>query len=233
MHRPISLLSNLNKIFEKIMYKRVYSFIENNEILYQLQFGFHAKHSTSHALINITEKIRSALDQNNVACGIFVDLQKAFDTVNHDILLDKLNYYGFRGIINTWFRSYLHERKQSVCINGFESEIKSIHHGVPQGSVLGPILFLLYINDLNKCINFSDTFHFADDTNFLNISNDYRTLQNNVNRDLISLNEWLLANKISLNKDKTELIYFHKVRSKVPTNLKIKMNGKKLFHSNE
>ena len=130
------------------------------------------------------------------------------------------------------FRSYLHERKRRVCINGFESEIKSIHHGVPQGSVLGPILFLLYINDLNKCINFSDTFHFADDTNFLNISNDYRMLQNNVNRDLISLNEWLLANKISLNKDKTELIYFHKVRSKVPTNLKIKMNGKKLFHSN-
>ena len=97
--------------------------------------------------------------------------------------------------------------------------------------MLGPILFLLYINDLNKCIKYSDTFHFADDTNLLNIIKDYKTQQNNVNRDLRSLNEWLLANKILLNKDKTELIYFHKARSKVPTNLKIKMNGKKLYHS--
>ena len=232
-YRPISLLSNINKIFEKIVYKRIYNFIEENKCLYSLQFGFRAKHSTTHALINITEKIRSALDNNKVASGIFVDLQKAFDTVNHEILLSKLEYYGFRGIINDWFRSYLQERKQKVCINGFESEIKTIHHGVPQGSVLGPILFLLYINDLHKCITFSETFHFADDTNFLNISNDYKTLQNNVNRDLLALHEWLLANKISLNKDKTELIYFHKVRSKVPNDLKIKMNGKRLFHSNK
>ena len=215
-----------------MIYKRIYSFIEKNKCLYSLQFGFRAKHSTTHSLINITEKIRFALDHNKVACGIFVDLQKAFDTVNHEILLDKLNHYGFRGIINDWFRSYLHERKQKVCINGFESEIKTIHHGVPQGSVLGPILFLLYINDLHKCINFSETFHFADDTNLLNVSDDYKTLQNNVNRDLISLHEWLLANKISLNKGKTELIYFHKCRSKVPNDLKIKMNGKRLFHSN-
>jgi hypothetical protein len=85
-YRPISLLSNINKIFEKIIYKRIYSFIEKNECLYNLQFGFRAKHSTTHALINITEKIRSALDNNKVCCGIFVDLQKAFDTVNHDIL---------------------------------------------------------------------------------------------------------------------------------------------------
>ena len=226
-YRPISLLSNLNKIFEKIIYKRIYSFIERNDCLYSLQFGFRSKHSTTHALINITEKIRSALDQNKVSCGIFVDLQKAFDTVNHKILLHKLNYYGFRGIINDWFRSYLHERKQKVCINGFESEIKLLHHGVPQGSVLGPILFLLYINDLHNCINYSTTFHFADDTNVLNISDNYKTLQKNVNRDLNYLHQWLLSNKISLNKDKTELIYFHKARSKIPTDLKIKMHGKR------
>ena len=232
-YRPISLLSNLNKIFEKIIYKRIYSFIERNDCLYSLQFGFRSKHSTTHALINITEKIRSALDQNKVSCGIFVDLQKAFDTVNHKILLHKLNYYGFRGIINDWFRSYLHERKQKVCINGFESEIKLLHHGVPQGSVLGPILFLLYINDLHNCINYSTTFHFADDTNVLNISDNYKILQKNVNRDLNFLHQWLLSNKISLNKDKTELIYFHKARSKLPNDLKIKMHGKRLIHSNK
>ena len=137
------------------------------------------------------------------------------------------------GIINDSFISYLHDRKQKVCINGFESQIKTIHHGVPQGSVLGPILFLLYINDLHRCIKYSETFHFADDTNLLNVSDDYKTLQNNVNHNLISLHEWLLAIKISLNKGKTELIYFHKARSKVPNDLKIKMNGERLVHSNK
>ena len=211
-YRPISLLSNLNKIFEKIIFKRVYNFIEKNEILYPPQYGFRSKHSTTHALINITEKVRSALDHNKVSCGIFVDLQKAFDTVNHKILLQKLNYYGYRGVINDWFRSYLFERKQKVCINGFESETKIMHHGVPQGSVLGPFLFLLYINNLHKCINHSSTFHFADDTNLLNISENYKILQKNVNHDLKSLHDWLLSNKISLNKDKIELICFHKSR---------------------
>ena len=227
-YRPISLLSNLNKHFEKVVYKRIYDFIEKFDCLYTQQFGFRAKYSTTHALRNITEKIRSALDQNKVACGIFVDLQKAFDTVNHKIILEKLNYYGFCGIINFWFRSYLHDRK--VCINGFKSETKSINHGVPQGSALGPILFLLYINDFHEYINFSETFHFADDTNLLNISDDYKTLQNNVNREVIALHNWLLANKISLNKDKTELFIFKKPRSKLP-DLQIKMNGTRLFHS--
>ena len=124
----------------------------------------------------------------------------------------------------------MHDRKQKVCINGFKSETKSINHGVPQGSVLGPIIFLLYINDFHKSITFSETFHFADDTNLLNISDDYKTLQNNVNRDLIALHNWLPANKISSNKDKTELIYFHKPRSKLPDH-KIKMNRTRLFHS--
>ena len=229
-YRPISLLSNLNKIFEKIIFKRVSSFVEKNDILFSHQFGFRSKHSTTHALVSITEKIKSALDNDKVACGIFVDLQKAFDTVNHEILLKKLSHYGFRGFINDWFRSYLFQRKQKVCLNGFESDIKMILHGVPQGSVLGPFLFLLYINDLHKCIKFSSTYHFADDTNILNISDNYSRLQKEVNYDLKFLNNWLLANKISLNADKTEMIIFHKVRSAVPK-LKIILNGKHLTHT--
>ena len=225
-YRPISLLSNLNKILEKIMHKRIYAFLEKYEILYELQFGFRAGYSTTHALIHMTETIRSALDSGSVTCGIFVDFQKAFDTVNHEILLKKLEHYGFRGVINSWFRSYLTGRQQKVVINGFESENTYLLHGVPQGSVLGPILFLIYINDLHKSIKYSTTYHFADDTNLLHISKDYKTLQRKVNYDLFSLHKWLTANKISLNEAKTELIYFRKSGS-APT-LNIKLHGKTL-----
>ena len=149
------------------MYTRVYKFLDIHNCIYNLQFGFREKHSTNHAFFSITEKIREALDNNNFACGIFIDLQKAFDTVNHYILLQKLNHYGIRGVANAWFKSYLSNRTQYVSINGFESNTKNIHIGVPQGSVLGPLLFLIYINDLNVAINYSTVHHFADDTNLL------------------------------------------------------------------
>ena len=142
-----------------------------------------------------------------------------------------MNHYGFRGKINEWLRSYLCERSQKVTINGISSESRVIHHGVPQGSVLGPILFLLYINDLHNCIKHSTTFHFADDTNLLNISHNYKKRKKEVNKDLKLLVQWLRANKMSLNNDKTELIYFHKVKNTIPTDNMIKLNGKKLYPS--
>ena len=120
-YQPISLLSNLNKSLEKLMFSRIHSFLENYKCIYSLQFGFRAKHSTNHALIDITEKIRNALDNKNHVCGVFVDLQKAFDTVNHNILLSKLNYYVVRGTANDWFSSYLSNRSQYVSIMGFDS----------------------------------------------------------------------------------------------------------------
>ena len=123
------------------------------------------------------------------------------------------------------------ESKMSLLMVLSQSSI--IKHGVPQGSVLGPVLFLLYINDLHKCIKHSTTYHFADDTNLLNITPDYKTLQREINQDLHLLHEWLVANKISLNKDKTELIFFHKVRSVIPIDIKIKLNGKTLYPSHK
>lgn len=224
-YRPISLLSNLNKILEKLMYKRVYDYLERNKILYKLQFGFRSKHSTKLTLIDITENIRKALDSKKFAASIFVDLQKAFDTVNHEILIKKLSHYGIRGIINKWFLSYLMNRSQYVSILGFDSTYRESKHGVPQGSVLGPLLFLLYINDFHKAIKYSQVYHFADDTNLLKISNSPKQLQKHLNIDLKFLYKWLLANKISLNCSKTEFIIFKKPHDYIDFNFRLKLNG--------
>ena len=183
-YRPISLLSNVEKTLEKLIYKRLYTFLNSNNIIYNLQFGFRQQYSTSHALVNITENIRKALDGGNIGCGIFVDLQKAFNTVDHQILLTKLNHYGIRGVSNDWFKSYLSNRNQYVSINGFDSSLAAINCGIPQGSILGPLLFLLYINDLNHTIKFCKVHHFADDTNLLCMSNSVKKLNKLVNADL-------------------------------------------------
>ena len=132
------------------MYKRLYTFLNNNNSIYNLQFKFKQQYSTSHALIDITENIRKALDDGNIGCGVFVDLQKDFDTIDHQILLAKLNHYGIRGVSNDWFKSCLPNRSQYVSINGYESGLAAINCGVPQGSDQEPLLFLLYINNLNQ-----------------------------------------------------------------------------------
>ena len=201
-YRPISLLSNIEKILEKLMYKRLYTFLNNNNIIYNLQFGFRQQYSTSHVLINITEIVRKALDDGNIGCGVFVDLQKAFDTVDHQILLAKLNHSGICGVSNDWFKSYLTNRSQYVSVYGYDSGLAAINCGVPQGSVLGPLLFLLYINDLNQATKFCKVHHFADDTNLLCLGNSIKKLNKLVNADSKRLVNWLNANKISLNVKK-------------------------------
>ena len=227
-YRPISLLSNINKIYEKLMHKRLYSFFEDQNLIFKNQFGFRKHHSTTHALTDLTEDIRQAIDSNKYACGIFVDLQKAFDTVDHNILLKKLEHYGIRGIANDWIRSYLTNRQQYVSISGHDSEITTTELGVPQGSVLGPLLFLIYINDLHNAIKFSTTRHFADDTNLLIKNDSLKQLKKHANYDLRQLCHWLIANKISLNCDKTEMIIFRHPNKKMNYNVKIRINGRKL-----
>ena len=157
-YRPISLLSIFDKIFENI------SFLERNKILYCHQYGFRKFYSTLLALIEVTDLIKRFLDEKQYVISIFIDFRKAFDTVNHDILLDKLEYYGIRGHANKFFRSYLTNRRQYTLVNGIKSNCGYVNCGVPQGSVLGPLLFLLYINDIRHAIGCDNVKLFADDT---------------------------------------------------------------------
>ena len=225
-YRLISLLSVFSKIFEKLMYRRLYRFLEIHNVLFSLQFGFQENHSIDHALVSLTEAIRNTLDNKRIGCGIFIDLQKAFDTVNHNILLSKLEHYGVRGCALQWFRSYLSDRKQYVSVNGSNSNLLQISCGVPQGSVLGPLLFLLYINDLPNVSKKLKFYLFADDTNIYCESSDLSNLIKIVNRELRSVKKWLDANKLSLNIDKTNYIIFHSSSVSIPSDAVIKI-GKK------
>ena len=208
------------------MYKRLYSFVTCKKIIYQLQFGFQQHNSFDHALISMTEAVKNTLDNKRFGCGIFIDLQKAFDTVSHRILLAKLEHYGIRGTTLEWFRSYLTDRIQYVSINGKCSYPLHINCGVPQGSVLGPLLFLLFINDLPNASRRLKFYIFADDTNIYYDSDTIEDLTKKVNNELKYVKRWLDANKLSLNISKTNYIIFHSYADSIPLNTVIKI-GKK------
>ena len=164
-YRPISLLPVLSKILEKIVYNRLYSFLSPSNFFYDLQFGFRKNHSTSHAATVMVENITKSFEDKEYTLGVFLDLSKAFDAIDRSILLAKLNHFGVRGVANEWLRSYLNGRFMQTEVNGKISNSKPIDVGVPQGSILGSLLFLIYINNFPKCLTSGKAIMFADDTN--------------------------------------------------------------------
>ena len=225
-YRPISILSVSSKIFEKLMYTRLYKFLDTYKTLYHLQFGFRENYSTTQALMSLTETIKHSIDSGKFGCGIFLDLHKAFDTINHDILLKKMEHYGIRGNVLHWFESYIKGRSQYVTVNGNSSEILPITCGVPQGSVLGPLLFLIYVNDLPYVSKVLTFYLFSDDTSFYYDSDNLTTLQKVVNRELCKVRKWLEANRLSLNISKTNYVIFHSSARKVSEIIRIKLGSK-------
>ena len=207
-YRPISLLPTLAKILEKIMYKRLYDFLKRNNVLFKSQYGFRDGHSTVHAITELCSDIYKGFEERKLTLGIFLDLSKAFDTVNHSILLKKLEYYGIRGISLDWFKSYVTNRMQFVQYKNAKSEILEIKCGVPQGSVLGPLLFIIYINDLHKCLEKAKALLFADDTTLYMTCENKIRLFSDMRCELNKLIVWFQVNKLSLNLSKTHYVLF-------------------------
>ncbi len=206
-YRPISLLSNFSKILEKIVAIRLIKFLDVHKILSDHQFGFRKAHSTLHPLVHFINKITSNLTAKKHTLAIFCDLRKAFDTVDHAILLKKLAKLGVRGVELSWFKSYLSQRQQFVLVNGMSSTLLSILLGVPQGSILGPLLFLIYINDLPQCSSLL-SFLFADDTTLLDSDHDINTLVTRVNCEFKKIVFYFRAHKLALHPQKTKFIVF-------------------------
>ena len=207
-YRPISLLSVFPKILERLMYNRLLRFINRYNFFNKYQFGFRNKHSTFMALIILLENVTKAPDDGKCAIGICLDFQKAFDTVDHCILLDKLYMYGIRGIAHDWFLSYLSNRSQAVVYNNHESDFKAMKCGVPQGSILGPLLFLIYINDLPSVSNLFMPILFADDTHLFCTGKHLEDVVSQINVEIGKVYCWVKANKLSLYIDKTNFMLF-------------------------
>ena len=212
-YRPISVLPVLSKVLEKIVHVQISNFLNDCNIINPNQFGFQEKKSTSSAVLKLTDYILSSIDDYNHVIGIFIDLAKAFDTVDHGILIKKLEHYGIRAESNQWFENYLKDRKQFVTYNNANSTYKPINYSVPQGSLLGPLLFNIYINDIIKVPKYLNSILFADDSCFYLSGPEIIPLVNLINLDLLNINKWLIANRLTLNVNKSHYVIFSRKKT--------------------
>ena len=211
-YRPISLLSSLSKIYEKLMHIRILNFLDSNGVLHDMQYGFRPGRSCEHALLNAQQILLDSLSRRQVSLLLLIDFSKAFDMVEHSILLRKLEHYGIRGTALQWMRSYLENRMQFVSIDGTDSKTRHMKYGVPQGSILGPLLFIIYINDIPHVSNLAKFILYADDANIIITGNDIAEVDAQL-RDLCkSLLKWVNSNGLCLNLKKTNYMIFSRSR---------------------
>ena len=229
-YRPISLLSTISKILEKIVYSRVYNFLSNTGQLYENQYGFRAKHSCEHAVGQVLGNIIKGLENNFYSVCVLLDLSKAFDTIEHEILLNKLDLYGIRGTALAWFRSYLENRTlkvkcRTVCTNTEAiGQEYPVQYGTPQGSCLGPLIFLIFVNDMHLHLQDSEGIQFADDTTLVFVHRNLTYLQFCIQQELLRLQDWFNANKLTLNLGKSSYLLFHNKPHKIPL-VSVELNG--------
>ena len=233
-YRPVSLLPIFSKIIERLIYNKLFDFLVRYNIIFNSQYGFRTGHSTTHATLDFIKNIEDAIEKNEYAIGVFCDLSKAFDTLNHEILLSKLEYYGVTDTALLWFKSYLRNRKQYVEWNNCKSSTAPIETGVPQGSILGPLLFLLYINDLPSATKLKCVMY-ADDTNLLIKGSNLEALAIDLNKELEIVNDFFKANQLKLNTKKTKIVLFQKKNNAkdVSTRIQIFLNSEKLEFEEE
>ena len=207
-YRPICSLSPISKIFERIIYDKMITFIDKNNIFSDTQFGFRRKMSTETALLKFMDYVHNGLASKHYVGTVFMDLSKAFDVMNHDILRQKLEHYGFRGLFLNFMMQFVQDRRYFVNINGLNSDIRNVNIGVPQGSTLGPLLFLLYVNDMRFSSSILKFIQFADDTTILYNSPNFETLKSTLETEGNKVIEWLIANKLLINLTKTQAMMF-------------------------
>ena len=208
-YRPLSLLPSISKLFEKIVFNQLFQYFTKNRLFHNNQYGFRQEHSTEFAALELTDRVLFDIDNKKVSIAIFMDLSKAFDTLDHSILLKKLSYYGVKGTELNWFHDYLSNRSQFVEISGIKSDITFSKTGVPQGSILGPLLFLIYMNDISSCTDNFKFILYADDTTLYTSITTQVNNAHSLNSDIDKVNCWLAINKLSLNVSKTKYMIFH------------------------
>ena len=220
-YRPISVLPVLSKVVERLIHDKLYLYV-SNDVMYEFQSGFRPNFSTESGLTLIHNKILSKFDQRCFTGAVLLDLQKAFDTVDHDILLLKLEAIGLNSDTVAWFRSYLSNRTQTVLVNNASSTSGSVKCGVPQGSILGPLLFTIYINDMKQSAPNCDLYLYADDSMLMFSHKDVNVIENTLSKEMDSVYNWLVSNRLSLHMGKTESILFgtqHMLKPKSPLNI--------------